>query len=78
MFCDEREIGSENRSGRVLKLNLWGLDMVGLSMEGGIYPERPISYVKIGMILIGSKRIQEDPGIFSLRFTRRDTGSLCL
>jgi hypothetical protein len=30
------------------------------------------------MILIGSKRIQEDPGLFSLRFTGRDTGSLCL
>jgi len=50
--------------------------MVGYSMECGIYPERPISHVKIGMILIGSKRIQEDPGIFSLRFTGRDTGSL--
>jgi len=25
--------------------------------ECGIYPERPISYVKIGMILMGSKRI---------------------
>ena len=44
----------------------------------GIYPERPISYVKIGMILIGLKRIQEDPGLFSLRFTGKDTGSLCL
>jgi hypothetical protein len=42
-------------------------------MERGIHPERPISYVKVGMILIGSKRIQEDPGLFSLRFTGRDT-----
>ena len=47
-------------------------------MENGIYPERPISYVKIGMILIGLNRIQEDPGIFSLHFTGRDTGSWCL
>jgi hypothetical protein len=44
------------------------------NMEYGIYPERPISYVKIGIILIASKRIQEDPGLFSLRFTGRDTG----
>jgi hypothetical protein len=44
------------------------------NMEYGIYPERPISYVKIGMILIGSNRIQEDPGLFSLHFTGRDTG----
>jgi len=29
------------------------------------------------MILIGSKRIQEDPEIFSLRFTGRDMG-LCV
>jgi hypothetical protein len=43
-----------------------------------IYSERPIFYVKIGMILIGSKRIQEDPGLFSLHFTSRDTGSLFL
>jgi hypothetical protein len=46
-------------------------------MEHGIYPERPIFYVKTGMILIASKRIQEDPELFSLRFTGRDTGSLC-
>ena len=48
------------------------------NMERGIYPERPIFYVKIGMILIGPKRIQEDPGLFSLHFTGRDMGSLCL
>jgi hypothetical protein len=41
-------------------------------MECDIYQERSISYVKIEMILIGSKRIQEDPGIFSLRFTGRN------
>ena len=46
--------------------------------EGGIYPERPISYVKIGMILIGSKRIQEDPELSLLRFTGRDKGSFCV
>jgi hypothetical protein len=43
----------------------------------GIYPERAISYVKIEMILIGSKLIQKDPELLSLRFTGRDTGSLC-
>jgi hypothetical protein len=64
MFWDEREIGSKNRSGRVLKLSLWGLDMVRYPMECGIYPERPISCIKIGIILIGSKRIQEDPELF--------------
>ena len=46
--------------------------------ERGIYPERPFFYAKIGMILIGSKRIQEDPGLFSLPLTGEDTGSLCL
>jgi len=39
------------------------------NLEYGIYPERPISDIKIGMILIGSKRFQEDPGLFSIRFT---------
>ncbi len=51
----------------------------GLSIQGnlksGIYPERSIFYVEIGMILIGSKRIREDPGLFLLHFTGRDTGS---
>jgi len=49
MFRDGREIGSKNRSGRVLKLNLWGSDMVSqMSLGGGIHPERPIFYVKSG------------------------------
>ena len=38
-------------------------------MECGIYPEGSFFHVKIGMILIGSKRIQEDPELPSLRFT---------
>ena len=48
--------------------------MVGYSMEYGIYPERPISHAKIGMILIGSKRIQENPGISSLLFIGMEYG----
>jgi len=46
------------------------------NMECGICPERPISYLKTGMILIGSKPRQGTPGLHSLRFTDRDTGSL--
>ena len=58
-------------------MSLRGLDMVRYPMECGIYPERPFFYVKIGMILIGSKRIQEDPELFSLHFTGWwDTASL--
>ena len=45
-------------------------------MERGIYPERLISHVKIGMILIGSKPKQEDPGLFLIRFMPSDPGSL--
>jgi len=44
----------------------------------GIYQERAISYVKIGMILIGSKPKQEDLGLYSLGFTRSDRGSLAV
>jgi hypothetical protein len=68
MFWDGRRIGSKNRSGRVLKLRC----------SVGIYPERPIFHVKIGMILIGSKGIQGDPGLFSLHFTGRNAGSFCV
>jgi len=49
-----------------------------VSMEYGIYSERLIFYVKIGMTLIGSKRIREDPKLFSLCFTGMDKESLCL
>jgi len=48
------------------------------NLESGIYQERPFFYVKAGMILIGSKGIQEDPGIFSLHLTVRNAGSFCL
>jgi hypothetical protein len=52
--------------------------MVKYPMECGIYPEKPFFYVKTGMILIGSKRIRGDPGLFSLHFTGRNAGSLCV
>jgi len=40
-------------------------------MEGGIYPEKPISYVKIGMILVGSNPEKEGSGLPSLRLMRK-------
>jgi hypothetical protein len=47
-------------------------------MEGGIYPETLISYVKIGIILIGSKPKREDPGLCSLLFIRSNPGFSCM
>jgi len=49
-----------------------GLNFHG-NLEVGIYPESPISDVKTGIILIGSKRIQEGPELFSLHFRSWDT-----
>jgi hypothetical protein len=39
--------------------------------EGGIYPERPIVYVEIGMILIGSKPMQGDSWTLFITFYRQ-------
>jgi hypothetical protein len=41
-------------------------------MENGIYPETPISYVKIGMILIRLRANKMDAGLSALRFIRSD------
>lgn len=58
-------------------------------MECGIYPERSISYVKVGMILMGSKLKQRGSWTLmntfykeavreSLRFVKWDRRSGCL
>lgn len=40
----------------------------------GIYPEPAISYIKIGMILIGLRAKKMNAGLYSLRFKKGLTG----